>query len=328
MIPDFVNGPIANVFTAFNEDLSLDERGQRAILDALVATQSVSAYFVRSGMGQFYSFSVEDTRQIAKLACDHLRDIGPVLVGCSGEWDRRRDRRVDAAVFTEQAVALSQYAQECGAAGVVHTLPEAIALQKGQSPLEATLAYFEAIAEAVSLPIFLYQPPNTDPDFCLTAETLPPVADIPGITAIKVSTADAGYMLDLVHSVRGKDFAYIVGNETAYYAGLTMGARGCIGQGCCLNPAIVRAVMTRFDAGDLEGAMEAQAAVNRLCHGTSGAVSFFKRWLAERGYPVQPYHRPAADTSYAGAPGPISDAEYAAFKADIERTLADFGAPV
>jgi len=328
MIPDFVDGPIANVFTAFNEDLSLDDTGQRAILDALVATQAVSAYFVRSGMGQFYSFTVEDTRRITKLACDHLEGIGPVLVGCSGEWDRNRARRMDAEVYTQQSVDLSRYAQECGAAGVVHTIPEAVSLAAGQTQLEATLSYLQTISEAVALPIFLYQPPNTDPDFCVTAESLPVIADIPGVTAIKVSTADAGYMLDLVHSVRGRDFAYIVGNETAYYAGLAMGARGCIGQGCCLNPAIVRAVMDRFDAGDLEGAMDAQAAVNRLCRGTSSAVSFFKRWLSERGHPVQPYNRPAADSSYAGAPGPISDAEVAAFRAEIEQTLAEFGAPV
>lgn len=326
MIPDFVEGPIANVFTAFNEDLSLDETGQRAILDALIATQAVSAYFVRSGMGQYYAFTAEDTRRIATLACDHLEGVAPVLVGCSGEWDRNRGRRVDAKAYTDESIALSMHAQECGAAGVVHTIPEAIALQDGQSPLEATLAYLDAVAAAVTVPVFLYQPPNTDPNFCVTPETLPKVAAIPGVSAIKVSTADAGYMLDLVHAVRGEEFAYIVGNETAYYAGLAMGARGCIGQGCCLNPAIVRAVMTRFDAGDLEGAMEAQATVNRLCRGTGAAVSFFKRWLAERGFPVQPYNRPAADGSYAGAPGTIADAEYAAFKADIERALADYGA--
>ena len=326
MIPDFVDGPIANVFTAFNEDLSLDKTGQRAILDALVATRAVSAYFVRSGMGQYYAFTAEDTRQIAKLACEHLKGIGPVLVGCSGAWDRNRDKRVDAAAYTAESVALSRYAEECGAAGVVHTIPEAVALTDGQTPLDATLAYLETLADSVSLPIILYQPPGTDPDFCVDADTLPRIADIPGVVAIKVSTADAGYMLDLVQSVRGKDFAYIVGNETAYYAGLAMGARGCIGQGCCLNPAIVRAVMTRFDAGDLEGAMAAQATVNRLCHGTSAAVSFFKRWLAGRGYPVQPFNRPAADNSYAGAPGPISDEEYANFKALLEQSLAEFGA--
>lgn len=325
MLPEFVEGPIANVFTAFNQDLTLDETGQRAILDALIATEAVSAYFVRSGMGQYYSFAVDDVRRITEVACRHLDGIAPVIVGCSGEWDRRRDRRVDPARFTAEGVALSQYAQECGAAAVVHTLPEAMALEPGLSAHDATLAYLAAIGAATSLPIFLYQPPNTDPDFCVSAETLPAIADVPGVTGIKVSTADAGYILDLIHAVRGKSFAFVVGNETAYYAGLAMGARACIGQGCCINPAIIRAVMTRFDAGDLQGAMDAQRAVNRLCAGTGAAVSFFKRWLAERGYPVHPYHRPVpSDHPYVGSPPPISDAEYAAFKALLEATLDEF----
>ena len=57
MIPQYVRGSIAPVFTAFHEDGRLDDDGQCSILRWLAETKAVSAFFVRSGMGQMFSFS-------------------------------------------------------------------------------------------------------------------------------------------------------------------------------------------------------------------------------------------------------------------------------
>jgi len=104
MLPAYLRGPIANVFTAFNEDLTFDSVGQRAILDALVETGAVSAYFVRSGMGQMYTFDIDDVKAITRVACGHLENIGPVLVGVSGIWDRRPEsRRANPALDRRRA---------------------------------------------------------------------------------------------------------------------------------------------------------------------------------------------------------------------------------
>ena len=110
-------GVIANVFTVFNDDLSIDDDGQRRFLDALVATRSNSAYFVRSGMVQMYTFDLDDVKQMARTACGHIGADAPVLVGAAGIWDRNRDKRPDPEKFTLEAIELSQYAEELGAAG-------------------------------------------------------------------------------------------------------------------------------------------------------------------------------------------------------------------
>jgi len=128
MIPKFVRGSIAPVFTAFHEDGRLDDDGQRSILSWLAGTKAVSAFFVRSGMGQMFSFSYEDVRQIAKTVCEHRAGNVPILVGATGIWDRNRDQYPDPEVFMRQAVELSKYAEDMGASGVVHTIPEAVQL--------------------------------------------------------------------------------------------------------------------------------------------------------------------------------------------------------
>ncbi|MBN2307673.1 MAG: dihydrodipicolinate synthase family protein, partial [Candidatus Hydrogenedentes bacterium] len=108
MIPEFVRGAIAPVFTAFNEDGTFDEAGQRNLLDFLLERGGISAFFLRSGMGQMYTFSYEDTEAIARTACSHLAGTAPALVGTTGIWDRDRTRRPNPAVFTQQAIELSR----------------------------------------------------------------------------------------------------------------------------------------------------------------------------------------------------------------------------
>lgn len=324
MIPEFVNGAIAPVFTAFNQDGSLDDKGQRAILDYLVSTESVSAYFVRCGLGQLFVFDEADTRQIAKNCCEHMDGKGPVLVGCMGIWDRNRDRMPDPAVYQKQAVELSKYAEGVGAAAVVHTMPEAMMPRPGQTPAEVVIEYFEQLSAAVTVPIFIYQTPGTDERYCINEELAIRLAQIPHVAGMKLSCSDAAYIFDIVHATRDRDFGFIVGAETAFLAGLLFGARACIGQGATVNPAIIKAIQTRYNAGDLEGAMEAQYVTNLLVYKSNNCVEFFKRWIAEKGYGVQPYARSAGGNPYMQDRPPVSQEEYEAYKKLLEFHLAQY----
>lgn len=327
MIDFEIHGVIANVFTVFNDDLSLDDDGQRRFLDALFATNSISAYFVRSGMGQMYTFSAEDVKQIARTACGHLAGKAHVLVGSSGVWDRNRDRRPDPARFIEESIELSRYAEDAGASGVVHTMPEAILPTEKRSATDISLDYFERVAESVSVPVLIYQPPGTDPAYCVTPESLARIAAIDGVCSIKVSTGDAGYVFDLCRALEGTDCAYISGSECAWLWGLECGSRAVIGQGACMNPQILKAVQDRFDKGDMEGAREAQASINRLVATCPNAVDFYKRYLNEQGSSMGATPRPAGNNPYAEADRvPLTDAEYAASKVVYEAELARYHA--
>lgn len=327
MPQDFREGVIANVFTCFNEDETLDDVGQRAFLDALLDRGGVDAFFVRSGMGQMYTYSFEDAKQIAKVACTHMAGKAPVLVGCSGEWDRNFDRKPDGEVFTQQAVELSKHAEGLGAAAVVHTMPEAIPVKEGETPLDVTLRYLEAVTGAVDIPVVLYQPPGTDPAFRVTADTIQQMAQVPGVSAIKISTADAGYVADICWAAKklNNGFRYISGAETAYYAALYLGSCGVIGQGACLNPSILQAVKERFDAGDHDGAMEAQRSINLLVEKCGGAVHFFKKYLAEKGYAIKPIDRGIRDNPYMKSFPQMDDEQYEAYKKIFEAELARYG---
>jgi len=321
MIPDFIHGCMAPVFTAFHADGRIDPDGQRAIFDSLLETQAVTTFFVRSGMGQMYTFDMDDTRLMTDLACGYLKGKAPVLVGTSGIWDRNPDKKPDPKVYVEQALELSKYAEQAGADGVVLTMPEAIEPGPGETPADVILRYFETMQAAVAVPVLIYQPPGTEERYCVTPELLVRIADMPNIKGMKVSSHDAEYIFDLTYAIRGRDFGYICGCETAFLAALVTGTRAVIGQGATVSPQVLKQVQVRYDAGDIAGAMEAQHDTNELVYKSRSTVEFYKRYINEKGFSVQPYGR-SAGNPYIRDAAPLTESDYQAYKALLDGILA------
>ena len=294
MIPSFVHGCIAPLFTAFNADGSLDDAGQKEMLDYMEAAGSVDAYFVRSGLGQMYTFDLEEVKQITRTVCGHVAGRTPVLVGVSGIWDHDPLRRPDPETYFHQAAELCRYAQDCGAAGVVHTIPDALVPSAAASEGRETVRYFEELSRQTDLPLFVYQTPMTESAWRVDEDTVRQLAAIDRLAGMKISTNDAETIFNLAYALRGAGFALISGAETSFLTGLLFGARAAIGQGTTVYPQIVRRLQERYEAGRLDEAIELQHTVNMLVRKTPRVTEFFKRYLRELGYRIGPTARRGA----------------------------------
>lgn len=322
-IPDYVYGSIAPTFTVFKEDGSLDLDGQTRLLEYMLSKGSVSAFFVRSGMGQMFAFSLEEVKQLAETACKVIKGRSAVLVGCSGIWDRNYDCRPPREKYVYETIELSRFAEGIGADGVVLTIPEALVPEK-ETMDDLIYNYFEKVCSAVNIPVLFYQTPGTRPEYCLTPELLKKLSRIDNLVAGKVSVADGGYLFDLARAVKQENFSLIVGNETIFYAGLILGCRACIGQGTSLNPQIIRAMVERYKVGDVEGCMQAQEDVNLLVRKCPNAVEFFKRYITEQGYPVSECPRTIENNPYFENRRRLSHEEYEGFKQIYEEILSKY----
>jgi len=315
---------MAPTFTVFKENGSLDPDGQIKLLEYMINKGAISAFFIRSGMGQMYAFSFEEVKQLAEIACKVVKGYSAVLIGCSGIWDRNYDRRPSRKKYTQEAIELSRFAEGIGADGAVLTIPEALLPEGNETIADLIYDYFETVCSAVNIPVLFYQPPGTRPEYCLTPELLKKLSKIDNLVAGKVSIADGGYLFDLARVVRNENFSLIVGNETIFYAGLMLGCRACIGQGTTLNPQIIHAMVKRYESGDLEGCMQAQEDVNILVRKCPNAVEFFKRYITEQGYPVSEFPRTIENNPYFENRERLSMQEYEAFKHIYESILARY----
>ncbi len=324
--PSFLYGSIAPTFTVFRENGELDLDGQSKLLDYMLEKGGVSAFFVRSGMGQMYTFSYDEVKKIAELACKKVKasSSSAVLIGCSGIWDRNFDKKPPRERYIRESIELGKYAEEVGADGVVLTIPEAIDPKNGESTADVILKYFERVCQELNLPVIFYQTPITTKEYCLTPEIIKQLAKIDNLIGGKVSTSDGGYLFDLAYAVKSKDFSLIVGNETVFYAGILIGCRACIGQGASLNPKIINSVVDRFLTGDMEGALSAQNDVNILVRECKNAVEFFKRYITEKGYPVSIYPRRTENNPYIDQKMSLSEDEYLRFKKLYESILEKY----
>lgn len=324
-IPSFVHGPIANVFTAFNAEGGFDPDGQRAMLDYLIGLNACSALFVRSGMGQMYTYSYDDTTAMIDLAVDHTAGRLPVIAGTAGIWQRNLDQRANRETYFRESIELSQYAEAAGVQGIVLVLPEAVVPNDGESIAAMTLAYCDAVHDATKGPIFLYQPPPITEPYRFTPALITEIAKRERIVAAKISTNDAYYLFECQCAVRDLDFKLIAGAETAYYSALGMGIDAVIGQGCCINPQILCAEGDAFARGDLEAAMHAQHMVNKLVKEIPSPIEFLKRYATDKGFAVPPYSRQEEGGAYGNAAATqLTDSAYAAGKALLEATIAEF----
>lgn len=284
------------MLTPVHSDLTLDLQGAAAMVEWLITRKCVSTVFARSGMGKMYTFTVEEAKALGKTVVNAASGRLRVLLGASGEWRTRAEGVLpDPETYLAQAVALTRYAQEIGADGAVHVLPEAYELGRQEPALEATYRYYRTVHDAASIPIVLYQPGGIRPECRMTTDLLRRLLELPRIVGMKVSTHDDAVFTPLAEVIRGTNFALIAGDETYYHAALKQGAVGVIGEGCSVYPEILEAIRTAFLGGHEAQAARAQVDVIRalaIKEGLDGAT-FWKQFIIAHGVQIGPWDRSA-----------------------------------
>jgi 4-hydroxy-2-oxoglutarate aldolase len=218
------------------------------------------------------------------LALDHLRSNiekynriplrGYVAAGSTGEsaflttdeklriWDTVRDtaapgRLVIAGAGAESVratIALSNAAAARGCDAVLILTPH---YYKGQmARRESQLGYFRAVADAVRLPVLIYNfPQMTGID--LAADIVQELAQHPNIAGIKESSPDLGKIGSVLDAVP-KGFPVLIGASGKYAASLAMGATGGVLAVANALPGAAAEIHERHTAGDIDGARQVQ----------------------------------------------------------------------
>lgn len=305
--PEFLTGVITPMFTPRQRDGRLDLDGARNVVKWLKSRKCVSSVFARSGVGEMYAFTVDETRQLIDAVVGEAAGEIGVLAGCAGEFNGDPQNRPEPARYVEQAVALSQHAQERGANAVVLVLPSALTAPAGASLEDTIFDYYRAVNDAVGIPIVIYQPPGMLPEYCMTPALMERLAALPRVGGMKLSTTDHAVFDPVCRVVAYTGFGMIAGAEHFYLDALEQGAVGVIGGGCNTHPEMIYAVGHHFQAGRLDRARAAQENVNATLKELnalkiSGAVAG-KLYVASKGYPMEPYQaRRRAAAAYGEEP--------------------------
>ncbi|MBN1504818.1 MAG: 4-hydroxy-tetrahydrodipicolinate synthase [Candidatus Eisenbacteria bacterium] len=203
------------------------------------------------------------TDSLVEAGCDGL-----VPAGCTGEAatltaDERREVTrtvIEAASHrckvvpgtgtnnTTDSIGHSRTAEELGADGVMLITP-----YYNKPGPEGQYRHFKAVAEAVRIPVILYNVPGRT-GVNMMPETVWRLAEVANIKAIK----EASGSLDQVSAILSRcDITVLSGDDSLTLPMLALGAKGVISVAGNVAPREMVRILEKFAMGDLEGARQA-----------------------------------------------------------------------
>lgn len=197
-------------FTAIVTPMRGDEIDDPALVD-LVEEQiagGVSGIVPCGTTGEATTLSVTEHLHVVRVVVQAVRGRVPVIAGAG-------------ANCTREAIELAQACRELGADATLQVAPYYI-----KPTQEGLIAHFTAIADAVPLPLVVYNVPSrTACD--IKAETVAVLARHPQIVAIKEATGDMT-RASRVRELCGPDFSLLSGDDFTLLPFLAVGGDGVI----------------------------------------------------------------------------------------------------
>ena len=230
-----IKGSIVAIVTPMFEDGSLDRDSLRKLLDWHIA-EGTDGIVIVGTTGESATVSPEEHCELVKLAVDHIGGRIPVIAGTGGN-------------STAEAIALTRHAKEVGADASLQVVP-----YYNRPTQEGMYRHFRTIAEAVDLPIILYNVPGrTVAD--MANETVARLAPIDNIVGIKDATGNIGRGIELLKMV-DKSFAVYSGDDPTAMALMFCGGAGNISVTANVAPRAMHELCAAAMAGDIARALE------------------------------------------------------------------------
>ena len=230
-----ITGSIVAIVTPMHEDGSLDLDGMRRLVDFHVQ-EGTDAIVVVGTTGESPTVDVEEHHELIRVVVEHAAGRIPVIAGTG-------------ANSTAEAIEMTHFAKEAGADAALSVVP-----YYNKPTQEGLYRHFKAIAEAVDIPVILYNVPGrTVAD--LSNDTTLRLAQIPNIVGIKDATGNIDRGCELIARAP-EGFAIYSGDDSSACALLLLGGQGNISVVANVAPRLMHEMCVAALKGDLAKARE------------------------------------------------------------------------
>jgi 4-hydroxy-tetrahydrodipicolinate synthase len=230
-------GSIVAMVTPMHPDGSVDYEALRRLIDWHIA-EGTDCIGVVGTTGESPTLSVDEHCEVIRVSVEHAGDRVPIMAGTG-------------ANSTREAIELTRYAKQIGAACSLSVVP-----YYNKPSQEGMFRHFEAIADAVDLPMVLYNVPGrTVAD--MLPETVVRLAKLPGIVGIKEASGDIARAAWLVkHAPKG--FSIYSGDDSTAIALMLLGGHGNVSVTANVAPRL----MHELCMAAIEGKARAATAIH------------------------------------------------------------------
>jgi 4-hydroxy-tetrahydrodipicolinate synthase len=251
-----ITGSIVALATPMNLDGSVDYPALRKLIDWHI-TEGTDCIGVVGTTGESPTVNVQEHCEIIRVSVEESKRYAaanptvrggkhvPIMAGCG-------------ANSTTEAIELAKYAKEVGADCQLQVVP-----YYNRPTQEGQYLHFKAIAEAVALPMILYNVPGrTVAD--MSVDTTLRLARVDGIVGIKEASGNidkAQWLIKGAQDLKAelkKDFAIYSGDDPTAVALMLCGGQGNISVTANIAPKLLHELCVAAIAGDVKTAMALQ----------------------------------------------------------------------
>ncbi len=232
-----IRGSIVALVTPMLDDGSVDYPALRKLIDWHIA-EGTDCIGVVGTTGESPTVSVEEHCEIIRVSVEQAAGRAPIMAGCG-------------ANSTKEAIELARFAKKVGADCQLQVVP-----YYNKPTQEGQYQHFKAIAEAVDLPVVLYNVPGRSVAD-MQHETVLRLAQVDGIVGIKEATGNIERAQWLIKEAP-KDFAIYSGDDPTAVALMLCGGHGNVSVTANVAPRLMHELCVAAMAGDIKRAMEIQ----------------------------------------------------------------------
>jgi len=223
------------VITPFGHSMQVDYEEFRRLIKALVE-QGSEGIVVAGTTGESPTLGTEEKLELFRVAVEEVGERARVIAGT-------------CTYSTAESVELSKEAENIGVHGILGTVP-----YYSKPPQEGLYLHFRTIAEAVGIPLMLYNIPSRT-GVNLEPETVSRLAGIPNITAIKEASGKSDQVSD-IRRLTKEEFAIYSGDDNMTLTILALGGRGVVSVASHIVGREIRSMIDAYQRGDTQRARE------------------------------------------------------------------------
>jgi len=230
-------GSFVALISPMREDGALDEAAFRHFVDWQIS-EGTDGIVPVGTTGESPTLSHDEHKRVVEIAVDVAKGRVPVVAGTGSN-------------STAEAIALTRHAKEAGADAALIVTP-----YYNKPTQEGMYLHFTAIADAVDLPIIIYNiPPRSVID--MSVETMARLAKHKNIVGVKDATANLTRPL---HTRRGcgREFCQLSGEDHTALSFLAAGGHGCISVTANVAPRLCSEMHKAWQGGEVDRAIGIQ----------------------------------------------------------------------
>jgi len=188
--------------------------------------------------GESPTLSHEEHKQIIALCIEAAAGRVPVIAGTGSNC-------------TSEAVALTRYAKDAGANGVLVVTP-----YYNKPTQEGLYLHYKAINDAVDIPIIIYNIPGRS-IVDMSVDTMARLSKLPNIAGVKDATANMA-RVSQQRAAMGTEFVQLSGEDATALGFMAHGGQGCISVTAYIAPSLCSEFQLACLGGNFKRALELQ----------------------------------------------------------------------